>query len=153
MSRSIPVQVNPDQAALMARTPGAFSPKIAGPHNPLPVTPPRPPGSIRRTSTIDTARPEGSRGALMVDARARDLVTRADGTAEVVASQVLSARLDGPTHAIEWVETDPPEPRLQELVGAVVGPGFRARMTELLPVVCLRLPVAAVYVGLGGGRP
>jgi len=26
-------------------------------------------------------------------------------------------------------------------------------MTELLPVDCLRRPVAAVYVGLGGGRP
>ncbi len=135
MSRStpIPVQVNPDQAALMARTPEAFAPHIAGPHNPLPVTPPRPLGSIRRSSTIDTARPEGSTGALMVDARARDLVTHLDGTASVVGSQTLTARLDGATRAIEWVQTDPPEPRLDALVGAVVGPGFRAKMTALLP--------------------
>ncbi|MCU1456271.1 MAG: hypothetical protein JWL73_363 [Actinomycetia bacterium] len=133
MSSSIPLQINPDQAALVARTPEAFAPEIAGPHNPLPVTPPRPLGSIRRTSTIDTSRPEGSRGALIVDARARDLITRADGSTEVVGRQRLSARLDGPTHAIEWVETDPPEPRLEALVGAVVGPGFRGRMTELLP--------------------
>ena len=31
------------------------------------------------------------------------------------------------------IESDPPEPRLSQLLGSYVGPGFRARMSEILP--------------------
>jgi hypothetical protein len=116
----------------MTEAPTSFAPHLAGPAHPLPATPDRVSGSVRRTSTIDTARPDGPRGPLVVDARARDLITRADGTAEVLGHQHLSARLDGPTHAIELVAGSPAEPRLDSLVGAVVGPGFRAHMADLL---------------------
>ncbi|HEV7758196.1 MAG TPA: hypothetical protein VGO78_04385, partial [Acidimicrobiales bacterium] len=46
-----------------------------GPHDPVLTTPPRAPGSVRRTSSLDSSRPQGAGGPLVIDARARDLVT------------------------------------------------------------------------------
>ena len=53
-------------------------PLVAGPHAPAVATPPRPPGSVRRTTSIDTVRPDGPDGQLVVDARGRDLLTAAE---------------------------------------------------------------------------
>jgi Protein of unknown function (DUF2889) len=54
-------------------------PLVAGPHAPATATPPRPPGSVRRTTSIDTAHPDCPNGDLVVDARGRDLRTDPDG--------------------------------------------------------------------------
>jgi len=62
--------------------------------DPAPTTPGRPPGSIRRTSSIDTSRPGGLDGDLFISARARDLRTGSGGVASVVAEAELSARAD-----------------------------------------------------------
>lgn len=102
-----------------------------GPHDPVTATPPRPPGSVRRTTSIDQRR--GERGAPMeVEARGRDLVTRLDGTAVVRDAVTFTATVD-PMGTLLAIESDPPEPRLATLVGAHVSRGFRARLDEVLP--------------------
>jgi hypothetical protein len=101
--------------------------------DPATTTPRRPPGSIRRTSNIDTARPDGLRGDLVVTARARDLRTSPEGTATVVAEAELHVRVEGATHRILSIETVPTLPAPESLVGVVVGPGFRGRLAEAEP--------------------
>lgn len=71
-----------------------FAPELSGPSDPVQVTAPRPPGSVRRTTTIDMARPDGPAAGSLVDARARDLVTAADGLATVHATAAMTVALD-----------------------------------------------------------
>ena len=104
-----------------------------GPHDPHEGAPPRRPGSVRRTSTIDTNRPDGVDGDARMDGRARDLLTGRDGTAEVVGEAALVATVGGMTRVLAELRTDPPRPALGALVGAMVGPGFRGRMDGLVP--------------------
>ena len=119
-------------------------PEAVGPHDPATVTPPRSPGSIRRTSSIDTSRPDGIRGDLVVVARARDL--RTDPTRETPAGSTapdgtvlghveLRLRLRGMTREIISIDATPASAAvgLESLVGLAVGPGFRARVDEALP--------------------
>lgn len=108
-----------------------FLPEAAGPQDPLGATPPRPPGSVRRTSSIDTTRPDGLRRGSVVDARARDLLTARDGSARVVGEAAFGGRI-GRTGELEEAEARPPA-AVEGLVGARVGAGFRARVAEALP--------------------
>lgn len=108
-----------------------FLPHAAGPHDPVRATPARPAGSVRRTSTIDTVRPDGLRGGSVVAARARDLWTGRDGAAEVLGEASVAARL-APVGTVEWIEPSPAVD-LAALVGARVGPGFRRRVAEAAP--------------------
>ncbi|WP_245620685.1 DUF2889 domain-containing protein [Cryptosporangium arvum] len=78
-------------------------------------------------------RPDGLPGAVVVDARARDLRTDPDGN-PVAAETHLSAEID---YHGGWRLTalcaDPPDGRLTELLGASVAAGFRRRVQEVLP--------------------
>lgn len=106
-----------------------FAPELAGPHDPLLVTPPRCGGSIRRTTSIDTAR--RADGAVAdVEARARDLLTEQDGTARTIGQQRLRGMLDQ-VAAIQVLEAEPGLPGLDRLLGRVVGPGFRQATLDL----------------------
>jgi hypothetical protein len=105
-------------------------PEAAGPSDPARSTPARQPGSVRRTSSIDTSRPDGLRSDLVVDARARDLRTGTDGTAGVESEAVLRAQIDGATHKLIAIETTPKVPALDALLGVLVGPGFRRQLDE-----------------------
>ncbi|HUY67392.1 MAG TPA: DUF2889 domain-containing protein [Acidimicrobiales bacterium] len=101
--------------------------------DPAPTTPSRPRGSIRRTSSIDTARPDGLRGELVISARARDLRTGPDGAASVVAEAELRARVDGRDRTLRFLDTVPALRSPDLLIGVVVGPGFRGRLAEAAP--------------------
>uniref|UniRef100_UPI001C68AFDC hypothetical protein n=1 Tax=Pseudonocardia pini TaxID=2758030 RepID=UPI001C68AFDC len=68
------------------------APVVRGPAPPPLATPERRPGSVRRTSTIDMTWPEGRTEPMAMLGRARDLHTRADGSAVVLAEDVLHAR-------------------------------------------------------------
>jgi hypothetical protein len=107
-------------------------PATTGPHHAADPTPDRTPGSIRRTSSIDTSRPFGMAGEMVMDGRARDLLTGADGEARVAGEARLWARVDGPTRALIEITTVPAVPALQGLVGATVGPGWRGRVDQVL---------------------
>src|SRR3954454_22099 len=78
---------------------------VAGPRDPATETPPRRPGSVRRTSTIDMLRPDGWTGDLILVGRARDLATTDHG-AEVVAAATVVARADA-TRALCELRTTP----------------------------------------------
>ncbi|MFA5883379.1 MAG: DUF2889 domain-containing protein [Acidimicrobiia bacterium] len=106
---------------------------VAGPHNPVLPAPSRTPGSVRRTSTIDTSRPAGIMGPPDIDARVRDLWTTPDGSATVVAEASIAAHLNGPAHELVTIASTPEVPGLQALVGVVVGPGFRAKVDRVAP--------------------
>jgi hypothetical protein len=112
-----------------------FLPEAAGPHDPVLATTARVPGSMRRTTSIDTTRPDGLRADATVDARARDLRTNADGTTEVVAEARLEATVS-PMRKLLSITTTPDVLALQGLVGGSVGSGFRARLNDVLSEGC-----------------
>lgn len=117
----------------MTTHPIALHPR-RGTHNPLPTTPPRAPGSVRRTATIDAVRPDGLRGRVVLTGRARDLVTGTDGVGRVVGSAGFGmdvTYLGGRT--VEAISSDPEVPGLDGLIGTAAGPGFRARLDEVAP--------------------
>ena len=110
-----------------------FLPEASGPGRPVLATVERSPGSVRRTSSIDTARPDGLLGDLVVTARARDLRTGPDGSPGVLGEAELSARIDGTTRELVSIATSPAVPELDRLIGGTVGPGFRSRATACCP--------------------
>lgn len=125
-----------------------------GPRDPLTATPPRRPGSVRRTTSIDH-----HRGATTVmAARGRDLLTRRDGTAEVLGAVQARVEVDA-AGTITAVECDAPVD-LSGLVGANASKGFRRRLDELLPggdgsllrQVLDDVPMAMLISGYGVSR-
>ncbi|MEI8000631.1 MAG: DUF2889 domain-containing protein [Actinomycetes bacterium] len=108
-------------------------PEVSGPHDPQEPAPPPPLGSVRRTSTIDTRRHDGLLGPAELDARGRDLMCDTAGNRRVVAHARVRAALDGFAHHLDEITAEPPTPGLEPLLGAVVGPGFRARVDRAVP--------------------
>ncbi len=146
-------------AGVMCRTaivelPMLFIPEASGPSDPVPASVDRRPGSVRRTSTIDTARPDGFRGDLVMTARARDLRTASDGTPVVMEQVDLSLRVDGLNRQVLSIGSSPALPGLDQLVGYPVGPGFRSRIGEACPGRARRRHLAPPVVGRPPGcRP
>jgi hypothetical protein len=90
-------------------------------------------GWSRRTSTFDTTRPDGIAGKMIMEGRARDLVTAPGGEGVTVGEARVSAEVDGASRELQALDTEPEVEALQELLGAVVGPGFRARVDGIVP--------------------
>ncbi len=110
-----------------------FLPEAAGPKDPVRGTVPRRPGSVRRTSSIDTARPQGFGGDSVVTARARDLRTGPDRVPSVLGEVAFTARIDGSSRQLVEIVVSPPVPGLDGLLGTLVGPGFRSRVGQVCP--------------------
>ncbi len=130
-------------------------PEAAGPQDPVAGTPARQPGSVRRTTSIDSSRPDGLAGDLVLTASARDLRTDADGRASVTAEAGLEGRA-GASGRLRSLTTSPPTDAAPFLIGAPVGPGFRRRLAEtgaapragsLLHLLLDDLPGAALVSG------
>lgn len=101
-----------------------------GPKTPVVVTPARAAGSVRRTLTIDSTRPDGWAGSVHVTARARDLLTPRSGPPAVIAAEHFSAKLSPDRVLREIVHANP---RVRGLLGVAVAGGFRARALEIFP--------------------
>lgn len=107
-----------------------FLVEAAGPQHPLATTPSLVPGTLRRTSTIDT-HPAGT-GSSDVQLRGRDVVAREAGV-DVLDHVALRAHLaDRVIDAIDLID-DTDDDRLAGLAGHRVGPGFRSTVTRVLP--------------------
>jgi len=105
-----------------------------GVHDPRPTTSDRRPGSIRRTTTIDSVRPGDMMHDLVQTARGRDLITSPDGTTHVVDQVEVHAVIDYRRHfLLSSIAASPPRPELDRLVGCSVSTGFRASMWEVVP--------------------
>jgi hypothetical protein len=100
--------------------------------NPIGPAPLRRPGSIRRTSTIDTSWPEGYGQPMVMQGHARDVWTSVEGGAPVVLAEdhyriVASARRE-----ILAIEVRPDRPEVQQLVGVRAGGESRAALTQIM---------------------
>lgn len=99
--------------------------------------PGRPVGSVRRTSSVDVAWPNGGMGDKVLHGRSRDLVTPADGNPAasegvVRAAASMEATLQ-PDRTITAISADPAPPQLQRLVGERGGGHLRMLMREIMP--------------------
>lgn len=113
--------------------PRALHPR-RGVHDPRRSTPPRAPGSIRRTSTVEMLRPDGLLGDVVLVGRARDLATAEDGAAQVLGEASLLARVAFlPERRLVGLGTRPHEPAAAALVGLRAAGGFRAALDRALP--------------------
>ncbi|HEY2430577.1 MAG TPA: DUF2889 domain-containing protein [Acidimicrobiales bacterium] len=115
---------------------------------PLSTTPPRVPGSVRRSSHIDVVWQE--RGRLRLDAAARDVTTPGGVVAEAsLAAEIAPGR-------VAWIETTPAA-ATEELVGLSPMAGFRraavraiaGRVDEPLGLLLDDLPMAVMLSGYG----
>src|SRR6516165_9941420 len=89
--------------------------------------PPRRPGSVRRTTTMDFTWPDGLAGDTVLDARGRDLLTAGDGTVAVLAEASLAMVTD-PRRVIKEIRSAPGLPGLPGLAGESAMSGFRRRL-------------------------
>ncbi len=109
-------------------------PKLApAPKNPAGPTPLRRPGSIRRTSTISTAWPQGYGQPMLMTGQARDLLTPADGSAPRITATGEFEILANQRREILSVSVQPDHTEVSHLVGHRGGGNLRATLAETLP--------------------
>jgi hypothetical protein len=94
---------------------------------PAEATPPRRPGSVRRTSTIDMRWPAGPGTQLRLLGRARDLLTPTDGGEPVVLREdTMRVGVNSATRTIEDIDVFPHRPGVAKMVGARGGGSSRS---------------------------
>lgn len=103
-----------------------FARQSAG-HAPL-----RRPGSIRRTTSIDSDWPDGLGQPWEMIGRARDLLTPEDGSEPWVLATAQFRIMASPIREILSIEANPAHPRLQEMVGVRAGGASRHALAEKL---------------------
>lgn len=129
-----------------------------GPHDPTTGTPPRRPGSVRRSTAITSIRPDGMTGPLYQHGLGRDVVTTTDGTTTVAAESetrlVIAYTLGMQVRELAVV---PDVLGADGFVGARAGGGFR-KVLDLqtgaergsLPYLLLDdVPGASLVSGMG----
>jgi hypothetical protein len=105
------------------------------PRNPAGHAPVRRPGSIRRTSSIETTWPDGQGTPMHMTGRARDMLTPADGSAPRVLDEGAFQIVASAKREILSIATTPEIPGLQRLVGERAGGYLRTHMAEIIPDV------------------
>jgi hypothetical protein len=106
--------------------PGTIGPSVG--------SPPRLPGSARRTSTVDILYPEGL-AAVVLRGRARDLFTAADGTAHVVEEAQTNVRVGLQDRLVTHLDVEPKEwqTAFEPLIGIPSGGRFRSALEGCAP--------------------
>lgn len=100
---------------------------------PAEATPPRRPGSVRRTSTIDMQWPAGPGTQLRLLGRARDLLTPSDGDDPVALREdTMRTGVNSATRTIEEIEAHPTRPNVTKLIGARGGGNSRAVLADAM---------------------
>ncbi len=94
---------------------------------------PRPNRSIRRTSTVDMSWPQGRRGPLHLDGRARDALTVDAGRAPAEVRAADATIEIGENRTIVAVRATPSPVQLDRLVGCRGGGHLRKALAEFLP--------------------
>ena len=96
------------------------------------VAPMRRPGSVRRTTSIDTRWHDGPASTKDMRGSARDLLTPVDGGEAVVIDAATFHIAASPIREILAIETAPDHPRLQEMVGVRAGGASRIALSARL---------------------
>jgi Protein of unknown function (DUF2889) len=99
---------------------------------PIGPAPVRRPGSIRRTSTIDTSWPEGYGKPMLMQGVARDIWTPADGGAPVVLADDRYRIMASAAREILSITVSPDRPQAQQLIGVRGGGQSRSALTEIM---------------------
>lgn len=102
--------------------------------NPAPV---RPTNSLRRTSSIDVAWPDGPEAPRLMVGRARDYRTEASGSGEVLAEGSFRLRMTE-DKTITEIAADPPHASVGTLVGERGGGHLRMVLRERCPELIAR---------------
>lgn len=103
-------------------------PAPADPHR---GTPPRAPGSARRTAHLNMTWPDGPDGEARIDAASRDLLTPGTGRGVPVGEAELRVTV-GKGRILTGISAIPEPERLQELAGHSGGSGYRRLLREVL---------------------
>jgi hypothetical protein len=106
---------------------------LHGVHEPTTANPARRPGSVRRTSSIDMTRAEGTLDPVHLEGRARDLLTADDGGVSVLGVASLSATIELVARVVRQVSVTPPCAGMSQLSGAPAMSGFRAAADKAAP--------------------
>jgi hypothetical protein len=105
-----------------------------GPRAPIALLPPRRPGSVRRTTTIDILRPDGLAGPLQLRGVGRDVRTRVGGALDRLAEARLDIEIDFlGGRVVRAIRSDPDDPGIAGLVGVRASSGFRRAATAAAP--------------------
>jgi len=104
----------------------------SGPENPFPTTPPRAPGSVRRTFSFDMTRSEGLLGPVVADVRGRDLATSRTGAEEVGDSFSIALHIDPARGIIDDMDVSVAAAAMPDLSGARAN-GLGRHLAELHP--------------------
>ncbi|MDT5134364.1 MAG: hypothetical protein QOE41_3675, partial [Mycobacterium sp.] len=106
---------------------------LHGIHEPITRTPARRPLSVRRTTSIDMTRDEGSLDPVYLSGRGRDLWTAIDGTATEIGRAGLLATIEMVPRIVQHIEIDPAVAGIAGLSGAPAMSGFRAAVDKVAP--------------------
>jgi hypothetical protein len=106
---------------------------LHGVHEPTTGNPLRRARSVRRTTSIDMTRDEGSLDPVYLNGRARDLWTAADGTVTELGSATLLATIELIARVVRHVEVTPRVAAMSRLAGAPAMSGFRAAADKVAP--------------------
>jgi len=96
------------------------------------VAPPRRPGSVRRTTSIDSTWPDGAAAPWIMDGRARDILTPADGSDPVVLDEAGYRLRISPLREILELATQPLDERTEQLIGVRAGGESRRRIVSTI---------------------
>ncbi|MFC0683293.1 DUF2889 domain-containing protein [Novosphingobium clariflavum] len=102
--------------------------------NPAPL---RSANSLRRTSSIDVAWPDGVDGQRLFVGRARDYLTGPDGQGCTLATGEFSLRMSE-DKTITRIAAEPAPPSIGQLVGARAGGHLRLALREIMPDLIAR---------------
>lgn len=112
--------------------------------------PQRPANSLRRTTSIDVAWPDGPEGQRLFVGRARDYLTGADGTGRTLAEGEFSLRMTE-DKTITEIAADPAPATIGQLVGARAGGHLRMTLRDIMPQLIARAdPLYLVLDDLSG---
>jgi hypothetical protein len=104
------------------------------PGAPAPRTPPRAPGSVRRSTVVDMVRPDGVTGDLRLVGAGRDVATSRDQRLELLGGAALGLTVDYVgASTVTSISAEPAPPDLQRLVGTSARAGFRRAVGDAAP--------------------
>lgn len=96
------------------------------------VAPLRRPGSVRRTTSIDSVWPDGANAPWVMTGTARDILTPADGSMPTVIDEAGYRLLVSTRREILEMETSSADPRIGQLVGVRAGGESRRQMIAII---------------------
>jgi hypothetical protein len=160
-SQASPSQATPPSETLEAQFRDRYIDPRHGTHAPTTGTPARRSGSVRRTTTVDSIRPNGVGERFLLVGRGRDLVTHRDGTPETAMDARMEVELAYEGGAIvKSITTTPPVAKVDALVGKRATTGFRAVIDdataadrgELIYLMLEEIPVSTLVSGYSVGH-